>query len=457
MKLQSKETILQAIQVNDLAYSKQLAKKSLYYSNIIVWTVIFIYPMFGVLDYIYANNLFQILFLSKIVTVFIIYLVYDITQRMGKWPFLSLHVTFTLIAINAALICNLVDFDVAPIFFLLYASLFMLFNLAVFWPPTYSFGHFFACLVYIAIGYQVLNTVSVEIFLTQGAGLFLMTGFFSCFIPVARFGIIQRNTLSDLKVKNTSAQLHALHNELLEKNVEIEAANTRLTELVMQQDTFLILVKEDIERFISAINIAASELRFKQGSTFEDNALNLNAINQNILRLEQLIEIFPNENMAPSSDVVLKLEQVNIHQALVSVGKCMEKQFKNFKIGFSVRNEQQELSIKSDQLYFDQLLFNLFANCLKFSEANSNINCSIKYINHQPELRIVCLPSNLNAEDNSEPDVFETATAQSLQKGLGPGFYIAKLLAERMEHQLIYHKTKDLVYYIIRFNINPSP
>jgi len=451
--MQSKDTVLQAIQVNDVAYSKQLVKKSLYYSNIIVWTIIFIYPMFGVLDYIYANSLFQILFLSKIVTVFVIYLVYDITQRMAKWPLLSLHVAFTLIAVNAAVICNLVDFDVAPIFFLLYAALFMLFNLAVFWPASYSVGHFFACLLYIAIGYQLLNNVSVEIFLTQGAGLFLMTGFFSCFIPVARYGIILRNTLSDLKVKNTTAQLQVLHNELLDKNIQVEAANTRLTELVMQQDTFLMLVKEDIERFIGAINRAARGLRSPEQGNLADNVLNIQAINQNVLRLEQLVEIFPNENMAPASHVVLDMQPVDIQKSVVDVGKCMENVFARFKIKFLV--ESQSLTFKLDQLYFDQLLFNLFANCLKFSDVDSTINCSLKTIEKHSELQIVCLPSALVTDKELDLNAQDTATVQSLQKGLGPGFYIAKLLAERMGSQLTYHKNNEFVYYVLRFGAAP--
>ncbi|WP_443945378.1 hypothetical protein ACJVDH_21075 [Pedobacter sp. AW1-32] len=446
--MQSKDTVLQAIQVNDLAYSKQLVKKSLYYSNIIVWTVIFIYPMFGVLDYIYANALFQILFLAKIVSVFVIFLVYDITQRVGKWPLLPLHVTFTLISVNAALICNLVDFDVAPIFFLLYAALFMLFNLAVFWPASYSFGHFFGCLLYIAIAYQILNTISVEVFLTQGAGLFIMTGFFSCFIPVARYGIIQRNTLSELRIKNTTSQLRVLHGELVDKNVQVEAANTRLTELVMQQDTFLMLVKEDIERFIGAINDAAHRLRIQGTSNLADTVLNVQAINQNVMRLEQLVEIFPNENMAPSSHVVLDLQFVDIHHSLLGVGKCMESLFALYNVKLVV--DHQQLNYKLDQLYFDQLLFNLFANCLKFSETNSTINCSLTSVGEHAELQVVCLPSAL-VDVETDLIVQDTATVQSLQKGLGPGFYVAKLLAERMGNQLTYHKNNDFVYYILRF------
>jgi hypothetical protein len=43
-------------------------------------------------------------------------------------------------------------------------------------------------------------------------------------------------------------------------------------------------------------------------------------------------------------------------------------------------------------------------------------------------------------------------TVQSLNQGLGPGFYIAKLLAEKMGGELIYHKSQTHSCYVLAFN-----
>lgn len=446
MKLHPKDSIIKAIHIDDEAFNKQLVRKSLYYSNIIIWTVVFFYPLLGIVDYIYAYDIYQVLVLVKVITILIIYAVYDICSRLSLSPLIPLHVSFTTIGINAAILCNIVSFEVAPIFFLVYATLFMLFNLAVFWRPSYSFGHFFSTLIFIVVAFHLLNIGSVDIFITQGAGLFIMTGFFSCFIPVARYSIIRRNTLNDMKVKNSTAQLHVLHDALSEKNMEIEESNSQLTELVMQQDTFLSLVKQDIEVFIGGINLAAKDIR-ATGVAKETTGV----IEDNISRLEQLVELFPNENEALESEVIVFLEEIALISSLNAVAKCMQTLFASYNVSFEINPFNEDTSVKLDQLYFDQMLFNLLANSLKFSIPGSRITASLKGTSKQPILILSCF------EPIADPAHFlsdwypEHPAPQSLQKGLGPGFYIARLLAKKMNSEVIYHHQAHYAAYEIKF------
>ncbi|WP_316801241.1 hypothetical protein [Pedobacter frigidisoli] len=448
MILHSKDSIIQAIQVNDNALHKQLVKKYLYYSNIIIWTVIFFYPLLGILDYIYAYEIYQTLILIKVITVLVIYAVYDICSVKRASPLIPLHITFFTIACNAAVLCNLVSFEVAPIFFLVYASLFMLFNLAVFWHPSNSFGHFFATLFMIVLCFHTINNGSLALFITQGAGLFIMTGFFSCFIPVARHNIIKRNTLNDLRVKYSTAQLQVLHEELFRKNIEIEESNSRLTELVMQQDTFLSLVKQDIHVFIDEINRTSKEMR--QTDT------NLNAIadiQHSVASLEQLVQLLPEEDDAPASDILLQYSAVDVLQSVTEVAACMTAQLASHGVSFQEVAKQPKHLLQLDQLYFDQLLFNLFANSLKFALPGTTFLSSARSVEEEYVLVIACINTNVNLDPfRSENWMPEHPTPQSLQKGLGPGFYIARLLANKMNASLRYHSSTNYSAYEIRFN-----
>lgn len=439
-----------AVYVSDAVFEKQLTKKSKYYANIIIWTVIFLYPLLGILDYIYAYPIYQALFLTKIIIVLLIYAVFDISFRLGKSKDLALHTTFLLISLNASFICNIVPFDIAPVFFMVFASLSMLFNLVVFWNPINSFSHFFTTLLFMILGYHLLNTVSVETYITQGAGLFMTILFFSSFIPVARYEIIRKNTLNNLRIKQTTAQLNLLHDELVEKNQQVEISNSRLTGLVMQQDSFMAFVREDILSFVSSISLSANAIR-----NFENvrhNLQNIEIINQNILRLKQLAELFPNDHSALSSDILLALKKVDLFASAQAVASCMVNDFGYPGINFNVDPHKKWPVVQLDQLYTHQILFNLFANCFKFCNKNELIDCRMKESNNKLHLVINCIPPGIAADLVANEWESAVPTAQSLHEGLGPGFYIAKLLAEKMEGELIFHKCHSHSCYVLAFN-----
>lgn len=439
-----------AIYVSEMAYEKQLTKKSTYYANIIIWTVIFLYPLLGILDYVYAYPIYQELFLTKIIIVLLIYAVYDISLKLEKSADPALHTTILLISINVSIICNIVPFDIAPIFFMVFASLSMLFNLVVFWNPVNSFGHFFATLIFMAIGYHLLNTVSVETYITQGAGLFIIIFFFSCFIPMARYDIIRRNTLNNLRLKNTTTQLNLLHDELVEKNQQVELSNSRLTGLVMQQDSFMAFVREDILSFVSSINLSANAIR---NSEYEhQNLHHIETINQNILRLQQLAELFPNDHSALSSDVVVSLKKVDLFASAQAVVNCMVNDFGYPHINFNIDPHKKWPMVQLDQLYTEQILFNLFANCFKFCNKNELIDCRMRESNNKLHLIINCILPGIEADRVVNEWESAVPTVQSLNQGLGPGFYIAKLLAEKMGGELIYHKSQTHSCYVLAFN-----
>ncbi|WP_406823387.1 sensor histidine kinase [Pedobacter sp. KACC 23697] len=452
MNITTKTGTSSAVYVSEVAYEKQLTKKSTYYANIIIWTVLFLYPLLGILDYVYAYPIYQALFLTKVIIVLLIYAVYDISMRLGKSSDFALHTTILLISLNASIICNIVPFDIAPVFFMVFASLAMLFNLVVFWNPVNSFGHFFTTLIFIAVGYHLLNTVSVETYITQGAGLFIIIFFFSCFIPMARYGIIRKNTLNNLRLKNTTAQLNLLHDELVEKNQQVEISNSRLTGLVMQQDSFMAFVREDILSFVSSINSSANAMSDLGSDRDNQQRHHITMINENILRLKQLAELFPNDHSALSSDIVLSLKKVDLLASVQAVADCLSKGFGYPDINFNVNPQKKWAAVQLDQLYTDQILFNLFANCFKFCNNNENINCHMKESNNRLHLIINCIAPGIAADLLANEWESAVPTAQSLHEGLGPGFYIAKLLAEKMGGELIYHKFQNHSCYVLAFN-----
>jgi hypothetical protein len=45
------------VQISKEEYKKEILKKAWYQTNNIIWTIIFLYPIFSIVDFIYANNI----------------------------------------------------------------------------------------------------------------------------------------------------------------------------------------------------------------------------------------------------------------------------------------------------------------------------------------------------------------------------------------------------------------
>ncbi len=81
------------------------------------------------------------------------------------------------------------------------------------------------------------------------------------------------------------------------------------------------------------------------------------------------------------------------------------------------------------------------------------IDCRMEEGNNRIHLIINCISPGVSADDVANEWKFAIVTAQSLHKGLGPGFYVAKLLAEKMGGELIYQKYQTHNGYVLAFNL----
>jgi len=54
------------VQITKEEFAKEINRKSWYQTNNIIWTVIFIYPLFSIIDFIFANSIWLQFFIVRI-------------------------------------------------------------------------------------------------------------------------------------------------------------------------------------------------------------------------------------------------------------------------------------------------------------------------------------------------------------------------------------------------------
>src|SRR3978361_701098 len=115
------------VQITKEEFLKEISKKAWYQTNNIIWTVIFIFPLFSIVDFIFANNIWLQFFIVRIITDLVILALYSLFQRKNYNYILLLHLSLLLISVTSALLCNLVDIQQLNVYYLLYGAIFLFF------------------------------------------------------------------------------------------------------------------------------------------------------------------------------------------------------------------------------------------------------------------------------------------------------------------------------------------
>src|ERR1700753_3527558 len=91
--------------------NKEILKKAWYQTNNIIFTIIFVYPLFSIVDFIYATELWLQFFIVRIITIIIIYALYTFFNKRKYSYRLLLHISFILLSVTSALLCSLVHIE----------------------------------------------------------------------------------------------------------------------------------------------------------------------------------------------------------------------------------------------------------------------------------------------------------------------------------------------------------
>ena len=192
------------IQISKEEFARDISKKAWYQTNIIVFTIIFMYPLFSILDVIYLPNLWMQFVLIRIITVIIIYALHTLFQQKKYNYRLLLHISFLMLSVTSALLCTLVNIEQLNIYFLTYAVIILFFNLQVFWEPLNSVIQVLIAFVLLIIFFNALSEYNLDLFINNGGQFFFITAAISCLIPGARYKVIQRDVRAQILIEKSN-------------------------------------------------------------------------------------------------------------------------------------------------------------------------------------------------------------------------------------------------------------
>jgi len=444
------------VQITKEEFLKEISKKAWYQTNNIIWTVIFIFPLFSIIDFIFANNVWLQFFIVRIIIDLLIYGLYSYFQR-NKYNYrLLLHISFFLLSVTSAILCNIVDLAQLNIYYLLFSAIILFFNLQAFWEPINSVVQTLIALLLLAVFFNLFSQYTLDMVISNGGQFLFVVAFISCLVPSARFKIIQRDVRSQLLIEKSNEQLKGQNHDINEKNNIIDAQYEQLRKLDNQKNSFINIAGHDLKNLVGSIIMSNNMLKDEDYRFSADQKELVGYISEASEKMQYLLNKLMDVKEIESPEMKFNLEVFDINAEVLRVFKGLTEtaQMKNIHLIDNIL--KLPLNVNLDRVFAGQVFQNLLSNAIKFSQTNNNIKVVTslqrqKFVFEIIDEGIPIGQQELDMMFNKLKTLSEASA--HIESRLGLGLSIAKLMTQEMGGELLYRSDDNGNYFRVEFYV----
>jgi signal transduction histidine kinase len=444
------------VQISKEEYQKEISKKAWYQTNNIIWTIIFLYPIFSIIDFIYLNDIWVQFLIVRIITVLIILGLYNLFQTKKYNYRVLLHACFFLLSLTSAVLCNIVNIQYLQIYFLIYASILLFFNLQVFWEPVNSIVQTLIALLLLAIFYNALSEYNLDLVVDNGGTFFFIIAFISCLIPNARYKVIAREVRSQILIEKSNDQLKEQNRDINEKNNIIDRQYEQLRKLDDQKNSFINIAGHDLKNLIGQIVMSNNMLRDEDYRLSSDQKEYTGYIAEASEKMQYMLNKLMDVKEIESPEMRFNMEIFDANAEVTHVLKGLTEtaQMKNIHLVDNIL--KLPLNVKLDRVFAGQVFQNLLSNAIKFSQTNNNIKIVTslqrqKFVFEIIDEGVAIGQDELDMMFNKLKTLNDASSA--IESRLGLGLSIAKLMTKELGGELIYRSDDNGNYFRVEFYV----
>ncbi len=444
------------VQITKEEFLKETLKKGWYQTNNIIWTVIFIYPLFSIVDFIFANALWLQFFIIRVITDLIILVLYNIFQRKNYNYRYLLHITFFLLAATSAILCNVVEIQQMNIYYLLFSAIILFFNLQAFWEPVNAVIDTLLAFFLLVLFFNLFSTYTLDLVIANGAQVFFIIALISCLVPGARYKIVERDIRSQIVIGKSNDQLKAQNQEISEKTTIIDAQYEQLRKLDNQKNSFINIAGHDLKNLVGSIVMSNNMLKDEDYRLSSDQLELIGYISQSTEKMQYLLNKLMDVKEIESPEMKFNLETFDINAEALQVfrGLAETAQMKNIHLIDNIL--KLPLSVHLDKVFVGQVFQNLLSNAIKFSQTNNNLRVITSLQRQRFVFEII--DEGISIGQHELDIMFNklktlSEATHNVENRLGLGLSIAKLMTQEMGGELVYRSDDNGNYFRVEFNV----
>jgi signal transduction histidine kinase len=444
------------IQITKEELARDLSKKAWYQTNNIIFSIILLYPLFSIVDFIYAGTIWLQFFIVRIIISVVIYALYTFFQRQKYNYRILLHVSFLFLSITSALLCTLVNIEQLNIYFLLYSVVILFFNLQIFWEPVNSVIQTLLAFLLLALFFNIFGEYTLDFFISNGGVFFFITAVISCLIPTARYKVIERDVRSQIMIEKSNEQLKDQNRDINEKNKIIDMQYEQLRKLDEHKNSFINIAGHDLKNLIGSIVMSNNMLKEESYRLSADQKDFVGYISDSAEKMQYMLNKLMDVKEIESPEMSFNMEVFDINAEVLHVFKGLVEtaQMKNIHLVDNIL--KLPLQVRLDKVFVGQVFQNLLSNTIKFSQTNNNIKV-ITSLQRQKFVFEIIDEGIAIGQDELDMMFNKLRTLNdatgSKESRLGLGLSIAKLMTKEMGGELVYRSDENGNYFRVEFYV----
>lgn len=444
------------VQISKDELIKETAKKAWYQTNNIIWTIIFIYPLFFIIDLVYAKDVWVQFFIVRLITCALIFGLHTIFVAKRYDYRLLLHISLFMLSVTSAVLCNIVPIQSLNIYYLLFATVILFFNLQVFWEPVNSIIQTLIALLLLAIFFNLLSEYNLDIVISNGGQLFFIIALLSCIIPGTRYKVMKRDVRSQILIEKSNEQLKQQNTDINAKNNLIDAQYEQLRKLDGQKNSFINIAGHDLKNLIGSIVMSNNMIKEEDYRLSTDQKEFVGYISESAEKMQYMLNKLMDVKEIESPEMKFNLEvfDANVEVMHVFRGLYETAQMKNIHLTNNIL--KLPLNVRLDRVFAGQVFQNLLSNAIKFSQTNNEIRVVTslqrqKFVFEIIDEGIAIGEQELDMMFNKLKTLNDTSGVNESRLGLG--LSIAKLMTQELGGELNYRSDDNGNYFRVEFYV----
>ncbi|WPU93452.1 HAMP domain-containing sensor histidine kinase [Mucilaginibacter sabulilitoris] len=444
------------VQISKDELIKETAKKAWYQTNNIIWTIIFIYPLFFIIDLVYAKDVWVQFFIVRLITCALIFGLHTIFVAKRYDYRLLLHMSLFMLSVTSAVLCNIVPIQSLNIYYLLFATVILFFNLQVFWEPVNSIIQTLIALLLLAIFFNLLSEYNLDIVISNGGQLFFIIALLSCIIPGTRYKVMKRDVRSQILIEKSNEQLKQQNTDINAKNNLIDAQYEQLRKLDGQKNSFINIAGHDLKNLIGSIVMSNNMIKEEDYRLSTDQKEFVGYISESAEKMQYMLNKLMDVKEIESPEMKFNLEvfDANVEVMHVFRGLYETAQMKNIHLTNNIL--KLPLNVRLDRVFAGQVFQNLLSNAIKFSQTNNEIRVVTslqrqKFVFEIIDEGIAIGQQELDMMFNKLKTLNDTSGVNESRLGLG--LSIAKLMTQELGGELNYRSDDNGNYFRVEFYV----
>ncbi|MGN8072666.1 sensor histidine kinase [Mucilaginibacter sp. 22184] len=436
---------------------KETYKKAWFQTNNIIWPIILLYPVFSIIDYVYAPEIWIQFFIVRLITSALIFGLHGLFTAKHYDYRLLLHISFFMLSVTSALLCNIVKIQNLNIYYLVFATIVLFFNLQVFWEPINSFIEVLTAVLLLAIFFNLFSDYNLDIVIGTGGGqFFIITAIISCIIPGTRYKVMRRDVRSQILIEKSNEQLKQQNADINAKNNLIDAQYEQLRKIDGQKNSFINIAGHDLKNLIGSVVMSNNMIKEEDYRLSSDQKEYVGYIAESAEKMQYLLNKLMDVKEIESPEMQFKLEifDANVEVAHVFRGLYETAQMKNIHLTDNIL--KLPLNVRLDRVFAGQVFQNLLSNAIKFSQTNNDIRVVTslqrqRFVFEIIDEGIAIGQKELDMMFNKLKTLNDTSGTNESRLGLG--LSIAKLMTQEMGGELSYRSDDNGNYFRVEFYV----